>query len=56
MASKVVKVEQIPGLHGGRRDKHNPFDRSKTNQTASTDLLAYGTDSSILPLSRQGDI
>ncbi|XP_060608579.1 coiled-coil domain-containing protein 178-like [Ruditapes philippinarum] len=55
MASKVVKVEQVHGLHGGRKDKHNPFDRSKTNQTASTELLAYGTDSSVLPLSRQDE-
>ncbi|XP_053395665.1 coiled-coil domain-containing protein 178-like [Mercenaria mercenaria] len=55
MASKVVKVEQVNGFPGGRRDQHNPFERSKTNQTVSTELLAYGTDSSLLPLSRQDE-
>lgn len=45
MTSKVVKVEEIHGL---------PGERAKTNQTFSTDLLACGTESSVIPTSRLG--
>lgn len=52
--SKVVKVEEIdqPGLSVRGPDLGPGFDRSKTDQTVST-LLAYGTDSSLLP-TREG--
>ena len=48
--SKVVKVEEIdqPGLSVRGPILGPEFDRSKTDQTVST-LLAYGTDSSLLP-------
>ncbi|KAL4236342.1 hypothetical protein ACF0H5_004729 [Mactra antiquata] len=46
MASKVVKVEDIQGL---------PGERAKTRQTLSTDHLACGTESSLLPISRLDD-
>lgn len=55
MTSKVVKVEQVNGLPGNNRDQLNPFERSKTNQTVSTEVIPYGTESSLLPLSRQGN-
>lgn len=54
MTSKVVKVEQVLGPPGGEGN-HNPLERSKTSQTVSTELLAYGTDSSLLPISREGN-
>lgn len=50
MASKVVKVEQVQ-----QSLDFNPYERSRTNQTVSSELLAYGTDSSLLPLSRQDE-
>lgn len=47
--SKVVKVEEIDERGVLRRPSLEPgVERAKTGQTGST-LLAYGTDSSLLP-------
>lgn len=53
--NKVVKVDEVHGPPP-RRDPHfvPAYDRAITNQTFSSELLAYGTDSSILPTSRLG--
>ncbi|XP_052254970.1 coiled-coil domain-containing protein 178-like [Dreissena polymorpha] len=46
ISSKVVKVDAIYGPPTDRPSVG--FERSRTNQTGSTDLLAFGTDSSLL--------
>lgn len=54
---KVVKVDEVHGPPP-RRDPHfiPAYDRAITTQTFSSELLAYGTDSSIIPTSRLGNI
>jgi len=52
---KVVKVSEVHGPPA-RRDPHfvPAYDRAVTNQTFTSELLAYGTESSLLPTSRLG--